>query len=81
MDYMGQNVLTTWNITGGDRFMNVSLKFNMEDICSSMENTQVTYRKKSLSQVASDSSRFTEWQYYSALTPHYKPVSHLNQDY
>ncbi len=43
-------------------FVNVLLWFNMENSGSGMENTQVTYRKKSPSQVARDSNRFTEWQ-------------------
>ncbi len=59
---LGQNVLTTLKITGGDSFGNVSLRFNMEDSGLGMENTQVTYRKTSHSQVAKDSNRFTEWQ-------------------
>ncbi len=34
----------------------------MEDSNSGMENTQVTFKKKSPSQVARYSNRFTEWQ-------------------
>ncbi len=72
---LAQNVLTTWKITGGDTFVNISLQFNIEDNGSGMDNTQVTHRKTSPAQVARDSNRFTEWhakkaEYNGAETVH-----------
>ncbi len=36
---LGDNVLDTWNISEGDSCVNVSLRFNMENSGSGMENT------------------------------------------
>ena len=61
---MAQNILTSWRITGGKSFAQLTLRFSMADMSSlpgEGMNNGVQYRRKPPSAIARDERRRQEW--------------------
>ena len=56
------NMLTSWRISGGSKFVNVSLRFQVADMTgSTVFNEPRTFRTKPPSQVKRDTTRRAKW--------------------
>lgn len=59
--FLVDNKLTSWRISGGDKFMSISMRFAVADISDCVFNGPKTYRAKTPSQVTRDNNRRTQW--------------------